>query len=168
MTITGEMMMAAASATGHTIHPEDLRKALEAALSASPAGVKPLEWRKLYEDSQAWPMTWHGKGLFDKIYPIEQYYSSGQFYTLGKGFDTLEAAKSAAFADYSARIMSAIEPAGVGAETASDDASLLSKLKVMRGIYAMQNEQYTSRALHNIITEFEASRAALTKEATHG
>jgi hypothetical protein len=40
------------------------------------------------------------------------------------GFDTLEAAKSAAFADYSARIMSAIEPAGVGVETASPSAHL--------------------------------------------
>lgn len=45
-------------------------------------------------------------------------------------------------------------------EAGESDNSLLSKLKVMRGVYAMQNEQYTSRALHNIITEFEASRAA--------
>jgi hypothetical protein len=45
-------------------------------------------------------------------------------------------------------------------EAGESENSLLSKLKVMRGVYAMQNEQYTSRALHNIITEFEASRAA--------
>ena len=88
------------------------------AMSASPAGVvKPLEWRKLYEGSNAWPMTWHGTGIFGKIYPVEQHSPNQPFYTLGKGYDTLEAAKSAAFADYSARIMSVIEPAGVGVET---------------------------------------------------
>lgn len=48
-------------------------------------------------------------------------------------------------------------PAGVGVES---ENRLLEKLKVSRGIFAMQNEQYTSRALHNIITEFEAERAA--------
>lgn len=180
MKITGEMMMAAASATGHTIHPEDLRKALEAALSApkddlalssekftqdelhklfpdgipmlfvkllfpeksdgltvgelrqiaraigsaSPAGVKPkaLEWRTFCSRSGnceaktalgEYVLQFEGLG-FDASWKL---YLPHEDYSTGVCYNTLEAAKSAAFADYSARIMSVIEPAGVGVET---------------------------------------------------
>ena len=82
---------------------------LTAALAVAPGvEVKPLRWRKLYEDSQMWPITWHGSGLFGTIYPVEQYSRNQQFYSNGNGYDTLEAAKSAAQADYTARIMSAL------------------------------------------------------------
>ena len=78
--------------------------------------VKALEWRKLYEGSNAWPMIWHAAGVMGNIYAIEQHSPNRQFYTLGNGYDTLKEAQAAAFADYSARIMSAIEQDGVGVE----------------------------------------------------
>lgn len=167
MKVTVEMMMAAASATGHTIHPEDLRKALEAALSASPAGVvKDIdggrfeEWtladfaaqcrmqsrEQLDPDFSRFMAALSNRlskpsGINVKPLRFEEakagIWTSGLviggeyriMLTAGKGFQVsrgmiaipdnqtwfplMEIAEAAAFADYSARIMSAIEPAGV-------------------------------------------------------
>jgi hypothetical protein len=91
------------------------KASLTAALSASPAGVKvkELEWGERVHG------TWHAFAAV--AYSAFQDMGNGKYFVrlafpaedfLGP-FDTLEAAKSAAQADYSTRIMSAIEPAGV-------------------------------------------------------
>lgn len=96
-------------------------------LSALPAGVvkpKPLEWDEPkkpdlycsydYTKANGAGLTYQIEWKSWKDYPGYCVYAGENM--VGT-FDTLEAAKSAAFADYSARIMSAIEPAGVGVET---------------------------------------------------
>lgn len=45
---------------------------------------------------------------------------------------------------------------------------LLSELKSMRGIYKIQSEDYTSHALHKIISEFEVKFPALSETPTNG
>lgn len=99
---------------------------LKAALSASPAGVvKPLEWRTFCSRSGnceaktalgEYVLQFEGLG-FDASWKL---YLPHNDYSTGVCYHTLEAAKSAAFADYSARIMSAIEPAGVVVEMAPE------------------------------------------------
>lgn len=98
---------------------EDIYAAIKRheALSASPAGVKPkaLEWEG--DEYVGWTARDAGH-----LYEIDDDGSDDEKdYTLevviyGRSHltrhETLEAAKSAAQADYSARIMSAIEPAG--------------------------------------------------------
>lgn len=106
-------------ATMRTHHAVEIVKAL----SASPAGVvKPLEWRTFCSRSGnceaktalgEYVLQFEGLG-FDASWML---YLPHNDYSTGVCYDTLDAAKSAAFADYSARIMSAIEPAGVGVET---------------------------------------------------
>jgi|GEM_PF-5781147 len=118
MKITGEMMMAAASATGHTIHPEDLRKALEAALSASPAGVvkpKPLEWEY---DEEGWYSVQTVCGPYEARVTDRGAVRIRKPSEAWQSFEgDIDAAFAFLFDDYSARIMSAIEPAGVGVDT---------------------------------------------------
>jgi hypothetical protein len=120
MKITDEMIEAGWHAV-HGVKFEEVRKILTAALSASPAGAvkpKPLEWRDegtgVFRRVRATTSigtysTWRLDGSLD----YSLYYNE----ELIKTCSDLEAAKTAAFADYSARIMSAIEPAGVGVET---------------------------------------------------
>lgn len=129
-TVMDAMAECLAGMTNDDVSPAARRKieaCLTAALSASPAGaVKPLEWvdrGEIVEDR------------FKASSVVGDYYvrreKSGLFswrlpalrgsVVVGDA----EAAKSSAFADYSARIMSAIEPAGVGVEDVGDPEAWL-------------------------------------------
>ena len=77
--------------------------------------VKALEWEELSE------RCWDADGM-GKLYRVMKREDGTAklkhgVYDHGTEYPSLEAAKSAAFEDYSARIMSAIEQAGVGVET---------------------------------------------------
>lgn len=83
----------------------------ERALSALTQGgvkVKELEWVQLYEKHTMHPKEWHGTGIFDARYIIKQRSRDSEFFVVGKNHKTLEAAKSAAQADYETRIRSAL------------------------------------------------------------
>lgn len=60
----------------------------------------------------------------------------------------------------------ALRAARITLEVLGPDAEnrLLEELKVNRGIFAMMSEQYTSRALDKIITEFEKSKLPEAKD----
>ena len=139
MTATKEMTWAAyqhAQKMGWTwLNESSVREIVEAALSASPAGVKPkpLEW--VWVDDDHYAARALGLGYEVRKSQIRDSvrvrFAAGPF-SEWQDFDGgIEAAKSAAFADYSARIMSAIEPAGVGVETPppSSRASVTAALK---------------------------------------
>lgn len=89
--------------------------------AASPAGVvKPLEWEHRPASDEHYE-RWTAYSILG-TYHIYNTPDSYTWFLEGKTGGNAQAnsadAKSAAFADYSARIMSAIEPAGVGVETA--------------------------------------------------
>lgn len=118
MKITDEMVLAGAdvaSSYGVLEKPgfELAHRILEAALSASPAGVvKPLEWKQtVIGDGTVLRQNAWISGHYQIVEsPSGKYDLRGDTYVI---CDTLKEAQTAAFADYSARIMSAIEPAGV-------------------------------------------------------
>jgi hypothetical protein len=92
---------------------EKLMPFIEAAIAAAPAeavNIKPLEWRQLYEEGTRYPKAWHGLGVFNRLVAVEQSFANGDFYCLGKGYQSLKEAKAAAQADYEIRIRSALVP----------------------------------------------------------
>ncbi len=100
------------------IGPNDIKEVITAALPFLPVqgAVKKLEWNE-YEDEQGIPDRWDAEASsFGVFYSIEMQHDGYRvvFDHEAVGavgvFDTLEAAKSAAQADYEARILSALEP----------------------------------------------------------
>ena len=81
-------------------------------------------------------------------------------------FPTLEAAKSAAQADYTARIMSAIEPAGVGVETLERrlEKSLNAAAIMIQALEKISSPSQSTGLLWWQIEARNALAAALTKE----
>ena len=148
MTVTDEMMMAAASATGHTIHPEDLRKALEAALSASPAGVvKDID-----------------EGRFEE-WTLADFAAQCRM----QSRQQLDPEFSRFMAALSARIMSAIEPAGVGVETVTSQPNLLARLaSALEDVLPWAEDKWANPdAVSEIVNARECLRAAIAKEGSN-
>jgi DNA-directed RNA polymerase subunit RPC12/RpoP len=121
MKITDEMVGAAMLAYMKETAAEEfqvsgwLESAIRASLTAALAvqtqqgvEVKKLEWVQLYPKHTAWPKDWHGTGVQRSRYVVTQNYASGDFYVLGRAFNSLEEAKFHAEVDYAASIRSAL------------------------------------------------------------
>ncbi len=120
--ITDEMVEAFRAQGAYWCMPSDaiIRRGLEAALANPQVGVKvkELEW----QPSALRPNMLVAKSGFEQNYVITKL-DDGTWWTIGKGFPTLEAARAAAQQDYETRILSAITLQGTA--NLSDDNKLL-------------------------------------------
>jgi len=80
--------------------------------------VTDLVWSKLYPQHTFWPMDWHGTGILRSRYVVTQSHKGASYYVLGRAYETLDEAKSAAQADYERCVLSALAPSSSTGEAA--------------------------------------------------
>lgn len=51
--------------------------------------IKPLDWKQLYPEQEAYPMDWHGRGILGSLYVVRRYRPSECFYSHGQPCETL-------------------------------------------------------------------------------
>jgi hypothetical protein len=90
------------------VWPKDILALLDSAPAPAGVTVKPLVWTKTSSGTSRFPAWSSDNGM------VVESLNMGGFCWGGQSFDTLDAAKAAAQADYEARILAALEPAPAG------------------------------------------------------